>query len=165
MRWSPHEMSEEDLRQRMAQLQSRVSTLTREKRLIFDQYVDSISEKNRLRELINRWQALATHMYNNNQAVLSSLDTYKERAHHWRALCRTNAALSDVREQTLSSYKKRLEEVNLCSLCCTNAMDCLLIPCYHGTFCSACVATLLAEQNPQCPMCRTPIRQHQKYFI
>jgi len=154
-----------DEEQHMAHLQRRVSILSREKLVISNQYVDTLTRLSRLRRLLDRWQAVATQMYNHNQSMMSKLTTYKDRAQHWRVLCRTNAALSDVRERTLCVYKKRLQEVNLCSICLTTPIDCLLSPCHHGKFCCECILQLMVQEDPRCPLCRTAIQESQKYFI
>ena len=154
-----------DEEQLMARLQRRVSALSREKLVISNQYVDTLTRLSKLRRLLDRWQAVATQMYNHNQFMMSKLTTYKDRAQHWRALCRTNAALSDVRERALYVYKRRLQEANLCSICLTAPITCLLQPCYHGKFCCDCVLQLMTEQDPRCPLCRSPILRFHKYFI
>ena len=149
----------------MADLQRRISFLCREKHLLLDQYVTTLTEKYKLRRLLDRWQAVGTQLYKHNQAIITEMKGVRENARHWRRLCRTNAALSDVREQHIARYKKKAQEANQCSICLNAPMNCLLRPCHHGKFCCGCIQRLMIQRDPQCPLCRTSIRSHHKYFI
>lgn len=147
----------------LARLQSRISSLVREKNILFDQFVDTLTDKIRFRRLINRWQTLAIQLYNQNEVLTSDLCTTREHVRHWKQLCKTNAALGEERESRLRTTRLELRNSTRCTICWIRPMDCLLQPCHHGNFCVSCVAELTAPQ--QCPLCRTSIESSIKYFI
>ena len=149
----------------LTHLENRISTLTREKNVVFEHFVETLSDKMRLRRLIERWQTLSTQLYNHNELITSELQSARDCVRHWKALCKTNAALSDVREHHLYRMRDRLRRANLCSVCWNAPMDALLRPCRHGKFCSACVDTILGSSDPRCPLCRTTIETYEKIYI
>ena len=147
----------------LARLQYRISSLIREKNILFEQVVETLTEKFRFRRLIDKWQTLATQLYNHNQVLTSDLCTTREHVRHWKGLCKTNAAIGDERECILQTTRLELRNSTRCTICRTRPMDCLLQPCHHGNFCVTCVAELTAPL--QCPLCRTSIESSIKYFI
>jgi hypothetical protein len=144
----------------LARLQSRISSLVREKNILFDQFVDTLTDKIRFRRLINRWQTLAIQLYNQNEVLTSDLCRTREHVRHWKQLCKTNDALGEERESMLRTTRHELRNSTRCTICWTRPMNCLLRPCRHGKFCETCVAELT-----RCPLCRTSIDESVKYFI
>jgi len=47
-----------------------------------------------------------------------------------------------------------------CTICFTNKVDTVVLPCKHMCLCLDCAKDLRARQSPKCPMCRTTIENY-----
>ena len=63
-------------------------------------------------------------------------------------------------EEMLSQFKrqKTMGSEDLCTICFSNAPDCIILDCHHGGVCKACSIDFLTKKN-QCPFCRKPINK------
>jgi hypothetical protein len=55
------------------------------------------------------------------------------------------------------------DEIPKCTICLTAKPNVRLDPCGHASFCHECVCVL--SRTTTCPICRTPVRQAQKFYL
>ena len=60
----------------------------------------------------------------------------------------------------LEAEKRRAEIQNLCTVCCAQPLDTVLMPCMHLCCCSSC-----AEQATSCPVCNVGIESRLRTYL
>lgn len=59
-------------------------------------------------------------------------------------------------------YVKNMQHINICSICFTNKINTIILPCGHVSCCDYCLDKL---EDHKCPICRVEIRTFRKLFL
>lgn len=71
-------------------------------------------------------------------------------------------SLQEIMQSLQINITKRIKELETCSICMENKINCIIIPCGHR-YCMTCIDTIKKGEN-KCPSCRKTITESHKTY-
>ena len=162
--WSEKEFNKntcENLESEIQDLQNRIKKLKIGNEILKNRSRDRIKcQENKIKEFHRQKKFEFKKLEIENQALKNRINNSLELS----LINKTPSDLLNMQEivNTFSiriseALKRKFEDENLCCICLDNKKDNALIPCGHFVTCFDCAESVLQNDNPQCPVCRSNV--------
>lgn len=130
------------------------------------QIEQSEQELNQLNELIKNKSSQAINTQTSLNDEINTLLKNKQQVE--QELIGKQKAIETIINGAEDECLDKMVELGIsakCSLClCLIKKNCVLIPCYHTSFCEDCLIGLYIRENPSCPICRKPVQEYKRLY-